>query len=231
MTYIFFHNIELTKLYFNDSLTKIPFRFSLTSSNAPSISPYPSVESPSAIHTHYPIVTTSSGPSYTPNLNPSSHQSIDPTEPSHNPSIRPSLIESIEPSRDTWPSPIPLRTPSQIPTSLKSGQPSLRPSNWPTVFRSLFSSRSPSALPHFYESSTCGISNQTRSDRIYKILENVTDIDLLYNETSPQGKAANWIIHDDEHFMCPNAIYDCPNALVQRWVSAENVANIFPLLR
>jgi len=66
----------------------------------------------------------------------------------------------------------------------------------------------------------CGISDDARSQGIYEILETVSDPTSLNNNTTPQGKAAEWLVSVDEAHLCPGEDYTCPRRLVQRYALA-----------
>ena len=122
--------------------------------------------------------------------------------PSMSPTIaKPEIIASGSPSALLL---IP-ETPStsRFPTSL----PSQMTSN-------ILNSQTPSL------SSLCGISHGERVRSIYDIIGSVSDPMTLQDKSSPQGKAFEWIVSVDQAYLCPDTIYTCPNALIQRYVLA-----------
>ena len=61
----------------------------------------------------------------------------------------------------------------------------------------------------------CGIPPQERSTRILAVLDTVADPILLRDTTTIQGKAANWLIGEDELLVCPD-----DEKLIQRFALA-----------
>jgi hypothetical protein len=50
---------------------------------------------------------------------------------------------------------------------------------------------------------------------IFSTIQNVTDVSLLSDLSTPQGKAIEWLINEDGAYLCPNA-----TKLIQRYVLA-----------
>uniref|UniRef100_A0A7S4VGA5 L domain-like protein n=1 Tax=Ditylum brightwellii TaxID=49249 RepID=A0A7S4VGA5_9STRA len=61
----------------------------------------------------------------------------------------------------------------------------------------------------------CGVSQETRAVQIFEILRTVSNPNDLENPNTPEGQAFDWIVFDDDLFLCPD------NAtLTQRYVMA-----------
>jgi hypothetical protein len=78
----------------------------------------------------------------------------------------------------------------------------------------------PSAFPSAAPSKRCGIPDNERISAIFEKLKLVSAPELLSDPTTPQGKAMNWLVDDDEAFLCPNELYACPNRLPERYALA-----------
>jgi hypothetical protein len=61
----------------------------------------------------------------------------------------------------------------------------------------------------------CGIPPEERSSRILAVLDTIADPILLRDPTTIQGKAANWLIGEDELLVCPD-----DEKLIQRFALA-----------
>ena len=118
------------------------------------------------------------------------------------------MAATDDPSKRPTPSPTesPSFSPTTIPTMTPSLSPSKRPSQNPTNMPTNLPTPSPTAaaLP-------CGLSEAARKTQIIKIL-NVQSV----NPNSPQDLASNWIIDNDDLYLCP----DNEKAIMQRYVAA-----------
>ena len=54
-----------------------------------------------------------------------------------------------------------------------------------------------------------------RSFGIVERLQNVTDLEVLSNSSTPQGKALNWLLNEDDEYLCPDT-----KKLIQRYTLA-----------
>jgi hypothetical protein len=173
----------------------------------------PSV-SPSAV----PSTSPPTSPTSSPTAGPTSHFSDTPTEiptgvatkapvaPSVNPASSPTFAPSVfsaQPSRSNSP---PTLSPFSSPSASLSVVPSTSATTPPTS--------SPNASPTSHPA-TCGMSPEERSTRILAVLDTVADPILLRDPTSIQGKAANWLIGEDELLVCPD-----DEKLIQRFALA-----------
>ena len=70
------------------------------------------------------------------------------------------------------------------------------------------------------ESDSCGFYGSGRLQRLFEILQTVTDPALLISNSTPQGKALRWIVQSDSAQLCPDQEYECPNRLIQRYTLA-----------
>ena len=155
-----------------------------------------------------------------------------------NESISPSLSHSSSsniPSRNTS-SPKPstkdegssVPTNSEINTLQPSSLPSATLSNDPTIAEDGTNSIHPTHISFEPSSSfdivptlaptelgPCQMPTLSRSMDIFEILQNITNVEMLTNLSTPQGKAFEWLINEDGAFLCP----DAPK-LIQRYVLA-----------
>jgi len=133
--------------------------------------------------------------------------SASPSYRSESPSSRPSKANpSSFPSTQAVTS-TPSLNKSIMPTFVLSDSPSLLPTTHPSTYPSISPTR-------------CGIPEDVRIMEIFEILRNVTDLRLLLNPDSSQGKAMNWLLYEDAAHLCPNEVYDCKNRIVQRYTLA-----------
>ena len=79
----------------------------------------------------------------------------------------------------------------------------------PTSFNEFVTSSQPSIV------GPCEMSYDLRSSMIMSIVQEISNLNLLTDMTSPQGKALDWLINKDAAFLCP----DEPK-LIQRYVLA-----------
>jgi hypothetical protein len=207
---------------FLPSLSSLP-------SQDPSVSSFPSEEpSLSSIPSGEPSL--SSIPSEEPSLSsiPSNIPTItgDPIEideadiSSDPPSTSASLVPSNSPSFEPSHSPTNL-PPTESPTFFST---TFFPTAFfPTLFPSASLSSNPSASPSTSANPSLsptlkGCSKLTSEERellILAVLDKEGNSALIRDRTTPQGKATNWIINEDEFQLCP---YD--KKLIQRWVLA-----------
>jgi hypothetical protein len=178
-------------------------------SSGPTVSVSPSAE-PSASRS-----PSTSAPSVS--TKPSTTPSTIPSQPSSEPSLstQPSLLFEaiITPTRTPTfpPSDTPTDKPSMAPTDVPTASPSstpsvsVAPSSSPTT-----GSPAPTTTPTLVE---CQITEREREILIFWILDQVADSALIRDLSTPQGMAADFIIHQDARRLCPD------NAkLIQRWV-------------
>lgn len=201
----------------------------------PSRRDHPSFQSQFPTNSNRP---ENSSPSNIPNINsivslaPSlQHSSF----PSHISPSLPHLSSSNIPSRITS-SPKPstkdegssVPTNSEINTLQPSSLPSATLSNDPTIAEDGTNSIHPTHISFEPSSSfdivptlaptelgPCQMPTLSRSMDIFEILQNITNVEMLTNLSTPQGKAFDWLINEDGAFLCP----DAPK-LIQRYVLA-----------
>ena len=192
---------------------------SLTMSNYPSN--YPSGH-PSNHPSGHPSNHPSRNPSDYPSSNPSNYPSSNPSNypssnPSNYPSTNPSNYPSTNPSNypSTNPSDYPSNNPSDYPTNYPNNRPSFQPTQYPASQPSIIPtfSHEPTATPS--EIPPCGMATDTRAAMISNIIQSVSDIQLISNLSTPQGRAFDWLVNKDEATLCPDAI-----KLIQRYVLA-----------
>lgn len=115
------------------------------------------------------------------------------------------------------------------PQTISTGSPTvlLQIPGSPSTVRSSFPTFSPSQVTSFMTKSQipspspgCGLTHEERNRSIYEVLVSVSDPMSLQDRSTPQGKALEWIVEIDEANLCPDTIYTCPNALIQRYVLA-----------
>ena len=145
--------------------------------------------------TTLPAATTTAVPSLAPSI--SSQPSMTPTAlPSESPSAEPSASPSMAPSPSPSVSVVPTASPSTAPSTTPSIGPSDTPSASPTLAK-------------------CGMTPEERAARILAILDGVANPISLRDIGLMQGKAADWLINQDEYLICP----DDPK-IVQRFALA-----------
>jgi hypothetical protein len=108
-----------------------------------------------------------------------------------------------------------ITSPSYIPSVNSTATPTFVRSNRPTVLPTTLPSISPSMFP-----TRCGIPDDQRIVDIFELLQNVTDLRLLLNPDTSQGKAMSWLLYEDTAHLCPNEVYDCQNRIIQRYALA-----------
>ena len=159
--------------------------------------------SPPLVNVEQP--STSLLPSESPTNQPSSGPSGAPSisgAPSTVPSIDPSLSPSLVPSLSSQPS--------------RSGQPSTQPSSEPSLVPSISSQPTVSSHPSITPSKsmqpsiTCDVS-------LKNILLGVSEKSALNDDTSPQGKALQWICNDSFSL---SLIGNDDNRIIQRYALA-----------
>jgi hypothetical protein len=122
--------------------------------------------------------------------------SVFPSEnPSSNPSIAPSESPSEKPSQSSYPSSFP--TVSNFTDDFIDVSP--------------IATETPSASPTLGD---CLISKDERAAQILALLDAAGDAKTIRDQATPQGLAADWLIHQDFRKECPSA------KIVQRWVTA-----------
>ena len=105
---------------------------------------------------------------------------------------------------------------SMDPTTAPSAGPSASSSAVPSTSLTQPPTSPPNASPTT-SPGPCGISPEERSTLIMAVLDTVADPILLRDPTTSQGKAANWLIGEDELLVCPD---DDSCALIQRFALA-----------
>ena len=184
----------------------------LGGSSSPTVSVSPSSEpSVSKSPTSAPSVSTKPSTASPVSFQPSSEPSIStqPTLPSDE-IIAPTRTPTFPPS--DAPTDTPSMAPTDIPTASPSSTPSLSaaPSSSPTDFPTL--SPVPTSTPTLLD---CQITESERDILIFSILDQVAeDSTLIRDISTPQGKAADFIIHQDARRLCPDDV----KLLIQRWV-------------
>jgi len=132
-------------------------------------------------------------PSITSSLDPVTFLSLPPTvgppinPSSENPSLKPSLELTFRPSI----------APALIPSSHLVSLPSLAPSEKPTTTK------------------PCGLSELQRSNAIFSLLGTVSNPVLLRKLDTPHSKSIQWLIGDDNAYLCPDN-----TKIIQRYVLA-----------
>jgi hypothetical protein len=141
-----------------------------------------------------------------------------PVEPT-NPPVQ-TNVPSAAPSISSSPSSAPSSSPSVSvsPTNVPTASPTVTPQ--PTSSPSASPSAMPSASPSFAPTSSptlakCGTTPEERSVRILSVLDSVANPISLRDPDSIQGKAADWLIGQDEYLLCPE-----DPKLVQRFALA-----------
>lgn len=129
--------------------------------------------------------------------------------PSTSPSISPTMAKP-QTIASSSPSALLFQVPGS-PSISRSSSPTFEPSQ---VVSNIMKSQIPS------HPSICGLSHGERNKNIYDIISLISDPIALEDMSSPQGKALDWIINVDQAYLCPETIYTCPNALIQRYVLA-----------
>lgn len=189
----------------------------LGGSSGPTVSVSPSSSEPSVGMPPSSAPSVSTTPSTAPSVS---------SQPSSEPSVsaQPSLPSEVI----VTPTRTPTFPPSDTPTGSPTDKPSMAPTNVPTASPSSTPSVSvvPSSLPTDYptvslaptSTSTlieCQITEREREILIFGILDQVADSALIRDISTPQGMAADFIIHQDARRLCPD------NAkIIQRWVTA-----------
>ncbi len=216
----------------SDILLEPSFEPSIAPSEVPSINPSSLViDSPSAD----PSSEQSDGPSENPSTVPIQSPSENPSQvPTDIPSDYPSFILIDDVSEDPSSAPIDSQSAnptiaSEIPkaTSFPSFSPSTGPTfsnftddfvedseTWTSTFTEVPSSNetfAPSFSPTLEE---CLITEEEREAEIFLLLDAAGDPSKIRDLNTPQGLAADWLIHQDFRKQCPNP------KIVQRWVVA-----------
>eukprot|EP00531_Pseudo-nitzschia_arenysensis_P012789 CAMPEP_0116131336 /NCGR_PEP_ID=MMETSP0329-20121206/8951_1 /TAXON_ID=697910 /ORGANISM="Pseudo-nitzschia arenysensis, Strain B593" /LENGTH=379 /DNA_ID=CAMNT_0003625759 /DNA_START=3232 /DNA_END=4369 /DNA_ORIENTATION=- len=197
---------------------------------------------PSHIPSVNPSLAPSSRPSTNPSSAPTENTSKGPTiVPTESMSEDPTFVRTQNPSED--PTNVGTESPSEDPTfelsefsfenSTVSPYPSFSPSFTPTIsnitdddfadddffedsstltqFPSSNMTSAPSAEPTIED---CKISEDERTEQIFELLDKAGDPIKNRDLNTPQGLAADWLIHQDFRKECPS------QKIVQRWVIA-----------
>jgi len=127
------------------------------------------------------------------------------------------VFSSIAPSPDTGAL---LSLPPTIGSSMNpsSEHPSIKPSQELTFRPSIVPPVSlPSLAPSGNPTNTgpCGLSELQRSDAIFSLLDTVSDPMLLRNPGSPHSQSIQWLIGNDDAYLCPDN-----SKIIQRYVLA-----------
>lgn len=191
------------------TMVQSPFPTDMPSSLSPSLG---STTSPS-------ISTTQTRPSNSPTGGPTQAPSSVPTEaktsptmpplvfPSSVPSAKPTLSLTDSPSsKPTAATPAPTDAPVDVPTTTP-------PSNVPSMLPTEFPSSRPSASTQ--PTVPCNMSPETRSALIISELIPISGLPALVDPTTPQFAAMNWLVEDDDRYLCPDDA-----TLIQRYVLA-----------
>mmetsp|Transcript_11413 Transcript_11413/g.17160 ORF Transcript_11413/g.17160 Transcript_11413/m.17160 type:complete len:511 (-) Transcript_11413:187-1719(-) len=110
----------------------------------------------------------------------------------HPPSLQPTTTTSMSPTNE--------RIPSAYPTSLPSKIPSISPSNRPTINPtvSLHPSSTPStSTPPTQSHLPSSQPTNEKYSSLLKTLQSVSDLPLLLDETTPQGRTLHWLSYED----------------------------------
>jgi hypothetical protein len=177
---------------------------STSPTSIPSVSETTSL--PTKIHSNFPSLKLTDIPTTDPSIIPSAS----PTIAYQNTLLPSQLPSSIFP---THVSQLPTLTTNPIESPKPSGFPSshgpiIKPTTTPIV--SITPTESPT------ETTVCGMSEDQRRDAIVEQISNAigSNVFVLFNVTTPQSKALNWILEERDRATCPGI------KLVQRWVMA-----------